>query len=81
MVENSHFVTPADTHEHRGMPNTAAAEHNIRLIIVTIITSHMGMAYDVEHHAQSTPPHHGFSQLISVEYACVEHYPCVYCTR
>jgi len=33
-----------------------------------------GMAYHVEHNAQSTlPPHHGFSLLISVE--CAEHYP------
>jgi len=54
---------------------------NMRLIVETIITSHMGTAYHVEHHAQGTPQHHGFSLLISVGYACVEHYPCVYSTR
>jgi len=37
------------------------------------------MAY-VEHNVQDTPSHHGFSLLISVECACVEHYPWVYCT-
>jgi len=29
----------------------------------------------VEHNARGTPPYHGFSLLISVEYACVEHHP------
>jgi len=29
-----------------------------------------GIAYHVEHNAQSTPPHHGFSLLISVECYC-----------
>jgi len=27
VVENSHFVPSADTHEHRGMPNTETAHH------------------------------------------------------
>jgi len=27
-----------------------------------------------EHDAQGTPPHHGFSLLISAEFGCVEHY-------
>jgi len=35
-----------------------------------IIVSHTGIAYHVEHNGQGTPPHHGFSLLISVE-----HYP------
>jgi len=53
---------------------------NIQLIVETIIVSHMGMAY-VEHNAQGTPPHHGISLFISVECACAEHYPWVYCTQ
>jgi len=53
----------------------AATACNIRLIVETIVASHVGMAYHVEHNAQGTPPHHGFSLLISVECACVEHYP------
>jgi len=44
-------------------------------IIGTILTSHKGMAYHVEHNAQGTPPHHDFSPLISVECAYVEYYP------
>ena len=59
----------------------AATECNIRLIAETIITSHTGTAYNVEHNAQGTPPHHDFSPLISVECAYVKFYPWVYCTR
>jgi len=44
--------------------------------VETIITSHTGIAHYVEHNTQGTPPHHGFSLLISVE-----HYALVYCTR
>jgi len=33
--------------------------------------SHMGIAYLVEHNAQGTLLHHGFSLLINVECACV----------
>jgi len=40
-----------------------------------IITSHTGIAHRVEHDAQGTLLHHSFSLLISVECACVEHYP------
>jgi len=43
------------------------------------ITSHTGVAYHVER--QGTPLHHGFSLLISAEYASVQHYPWVYRTR
>jgi len=39
-----------------------------------IITSHMGIGYRVEQHAQETPPFHGFSLLISVECTYVEEY-------
>jgi len=48
--------------------------------IQTIIASHTGIAYHVEHNAQGKQPHHGFNLLISVECACVEYYPWVYCT-
>jgi len=48
------------------MITVAATACNIRLIVETIIVSHMGMAY-VEHNAQGTPQHHGFSLLISVD--------------
>jgi len=57
------------------MIKTAATARNIRLIVETIITSHTGMAYHVEHKAQSRPPHHGFSLLINIACACLEHYP------
>jgi len=43
--------------------------------IQTIIASHTGIAYHVEHNAQGKQPHHGFNLLISVECACVEYYP------
>jgi len=56
------------------MITTAATACNIRLIVEMIIASHTGMAY-VEHNAQGTPPHHGFSVLVSIECACVENYP------
>ena len=58
----------------------AATERNIRLIVETIIMSHTGITYRIEHNAQGTLPHHGFSLLISVAYTCVEHHSCVYCT-
>jgi len=51
------------------MITTASTACNIRLIVETIIASHTGNTY-VEHNAQGTPPHHGFSLLISVDY-CV----------
>jgi len=61
------------------MITTTATACNIPPIVETIIASHTGMD-NVEHNAQSTPPHHGFILLISVECASVEHYPRVYCT-
>jgi len=48
------------------MITTATAAHNIRLIVETIITSHTSTPYYVEYDSQGTPPHHGFSLLISV---------------
>jgi len=48
------------------MITAAATAGNIRLIVETIIASHTGIAY----HAEDTPPHQGFSLLISVELAC-----------
>jgi len=40
------------------------------------------MTHHVEHNTQGTLLYHGFSLLISVECACVEHYPWVYsCTQ
>ena len=36
---------------------------------------HTGIAYHVAYNAQGTMLHHGFSPLISVECACVKHYP------
>ena len=65
--------------EFRILIIVAATARKIRLILEAIITSHTVTTYHVEHNAQGTPPHHGFSLLISVEYACVEHYPWVYC--
>jgi len=35
MVANSHFVPPADTYEHRGMPNTETA-HQLYLLPLII---------------------------------------------
>jgi len=43
-------------------------------MVETIITSHTDVAYHVERMG-GTPPHHSFSLLISVEYACVNHIP------
>jgi len=69
------------------MIKTAATARNIRLIVETIITSHTGMAYLVEHKAQSTSPHHCLSLLINIECACEEHntvaraYPVVGLTK
>ena len=54
---------------------TAATERNIRLIVETVVMSHTSITHRVEHGAQGIPPHYGFSLLISVEYAYVEHYP------
>jgi len=48
------------------MITTTATACYIRLIVETIIASHTAMAY-VEHNAQDTPPHHGFSLLIAVD--------------
>jgi len=48
---------------------------SIRLIIDTIITSHVGVAYLLERNTQGTPLHHGFNVLISAECVCVEPYP------
>ena len=42
---------------------------------------HTGIACHVAYNAQGTPLHHGFSLLISVECACVKHYPWLCCTR
>jgi len=62
-------------HDHqrtfRIMITTAATARNIQLIAGTIITSHMGIAYQVEHNAQGSGRHHDFNLLISVE--CAEH--------
>ena len=52
----------------RIMITVAATTRNIRLIVETIIASHTGIAYHVEHNAEA-PPHQGFSLLISVEVA------------
>jgi len=46
-----------------------------RLIVEMFPTSHTGIAYHVEHNAQGTLPHQGFSLLISVVCAYVEYYP------
>jgi len=53
----------------RIMITTAVTARNIRLIVETIIMSHTSIGYHVERNAQSTPPHHGFSLLISIECA------------
>jgi len=65
------------------MIRIAVIARNIRLIEEMIIASYAGMAYHVERNAHGTPPHphHGFSLLISVKCASVEHYPRVYCTQ
>jgi len=66
------------------MTTTAATARIIRLIVETIIASHTGMAC-VEHNAQGTQPHHGFSfsLLISVDCwvcLCRTLSPSVLCT-
>jgi len=48
------------------MKTRTATARDIRLIVETIITSHTGIAYHLEHNAQGTP-HQGFNLLISVE--------------
>jgi len=48
----------------------AGTARNIRLIAETIITSHTGIVYHVEHNVEGTPPHQNFSLLIIVEFAC-----------
>ena len=45
----------------------AATQHNIRLIVGTNVMLNMGIAYYIQHNAQSTPLHYGFSLLISVD--------------
>jgi len=40
------------------MITSAATMRNIELIIETIIMSHMGISYYVEHNAQGTQQHH-----------------------
>jgi len=52
------------------MITAAATARNIRLIVETIIASHTSTAYHVEHNAEGTPSHQGFSLLISVDFAC-----------
>jgi len=56
-------------HNHQRMfrilITTAAIVRNIRLMVDNIFTSHMGIAYHVEHNAQGTQPHHGFSRLVA----------------
>jgi len=66
---------------YRYMITTATTAYNIWLIVETIIASHMGMAYHVEHTAQGMPLNHRFSLLISVECVCVKDYPWVFCTQ
>jgi len=46
------------------MITKVATECNIQLIVETIITSHMGITYHVEHNARGMLPHHGFSLLV-----------------
>jgi len=53
----------------------AAAARSIQLIVEMIIMSHTVTTYQVEHKAQGTLPHCGFSLLISIGCVCVEHYP------
>jgi len=54
----------------RIITTAAATARNIRLIVETIITSHTSIAYHVEHIAEGTSPHQGFSAMITVEFAC-----------
>jgi len=54
----------------RIIATAAATARNIRLIVETIIALHKSIAYHVEHIAEGTPPHQGFSVLISVEFVC-----------
>jgi len=55
---------------YRIITTAAATACNIRLTVDTIIASHTSIAYHVEDIAEGTPPHQGFSVLISVEFAC-----------
>jgi len=48
----------------------AATVRNIGLIVWVIIASHTGISSHVEHNAERTPPHQGFSLFINVEFAC-----------
>jgi len=57
------------------MTTMAAAARSIQLIVEMIIMSHTVTTYQVEHKAQGTLPHCGFSLLISIGCECVEHYP------
>ena len=54
------------------MITAAATARNIGLIVETIIASHTGVTYRVEHNAEGASPLQGFSLLISVEFACDE---------
>jgi len=58
----------------RSIITSTATVRGIRLIVESILTSHTGIAYYIEHNNQSTPLHHGFSLLISVGFAYVEEY-------
>jgi len=51
------------------MITAAATARNIGLIVEMIIASHTGISSHVEHNGKGTPPHQGFSLLISVEFA------------
>jgi len=73
-------------HDHQRtftiMITVTATSHSIPLIVGMIITDTQAQhwAYHVAYNAQGTPFHHGFSLLISVECACVKHYPWLCCT-
>jgi len=42
------------------MITTTATTRTMQHIVETIITSHTGIAYHVEHIAEGMPPNHGF---------------------
>jgi len=54
----------------RIITTAAATASSIRLIVEMIIASHTSIAYHVEHISEDTPPHQGFSVLISIEFTC-----------
>ena len=80
-VQTQHKCAHNHQRAYRIIITTAATAPNIPLIVQTIITSHTGIAYHVEYNAQGTLRNHVFSLLISVDCACVEHYPWIYCIR